>query len=552
MSKTESTGVIRVLDSKGTELKPTRNHKKVRKLLKSKQAVVECYDPFTIRLLRDASSASPPVNPAKEETMYYKIQNCNDADGVIIGEVKSKDNMPLHMGLSKESLDPSVLKPLLQRLIEAGHTVVATDAQKSTDDDAPCEKVVKQVLTADLNQNVLVMGEKMSGKTCSFTRSVLAQIAKAGHSMVVTDPYGGYYEEMSDYLKESGYTVKRLQFPEDMKGNLVPLTIHHTDRESKLAIHNYAKELIGNLPEIKDSVNELGCTVLLEALTLRVAYGHEIPACEKNLSKVYAFLNNPAGMDYLDALFDRNKLTDREACASEMYKIFRLASDHLCGHMCAALCFALHGYLLEHPELTEVVVNDVPDKSAFFVETVNTTAAYRPLVKEAIHALLQALLNKANGSHLMELQNPVHFILEDASNAVGNMPELKDAITRTYAKRNIFFGIVVDNVDQLADLLGSNWEAAVDNVDLILQYGKPNEATLRFLAKDRRHAVDGGVNIISYDEDEIRKLADGFFPVVAIMPHSVSSSLVDGFAFMGDDLAVWDAIRTAYEDKRFG
>lgn len=53
-----------VIASDGTKLMPTTNIKKVRKLLKSKRAIIHCYKPFTIQLKYDTTKVTQPVELA--------------------------------------------------------------------------------------------------------------------------------------------------------------------------------------------------------------------------------------------------------------------------------------------------------------------------------------------------------------------------------------------------------------------------------------------------------------------------------------------------------
>lgn len=501
MSKNNDAQMIRVLDASGTELRPTANSKKVRKLLQSKQAEIACYDPFTIRLLRDPLGVTAPETPAKEENMNIKNQTANEADGVII-----------------------------------------------------CENADKTVTTADLNQNILAMGKPESNKMESFTLPLLYQLAKEKHSFIVTDPHGYCAEELTPYLEANGYSVRHIHFPDDVKGNTIPLTMHQTDRESKLAIHKYAMNLIVNLPGIFKSIYELGCTVLLESLLLRVTYGHEFPAHEKNLQSVYKVLMHPDGIKYVDSLFDRKKLNSQEACASEVYRTFLLLSENLRSETCAALCFALRNYLLAHPEVSAIEIGTIPERAAFFVETVRGTEAYQPMVRDAVQSLFLAYVDKANDSHLMTLDTPVHLVLDCAYHSVGNMPILKEAVLRNYKKRNIFVSMTVNGVDELKSLLGSDWENTADQFDLVMQFGQADRSTLDFLTKERKYTDWTDVKnvktvVMRYSEETLGKMMDGFAPVLAFTQNGAEPDLVHGFAVAVLNLPFNEDVRKAKEQK---
>ena len=50
------TNIIYILTPDGKPLMPTRRFKKIRHLLKIKQAIIACYKPFTVQLLIEPSS----------------------------------------------------------------------------------------------------------------------------------------------------------------------------------------------------------------------------------------------------------------------------------------------------------------------------------------------------------------------------------------------------------------------------------------------------------------------------------------------------------------
>ena len=56
----------------GTQLMPSTNVKKVRKLLKSKRAIIYCYEPFTIQLQYETTKYKQPIE-FKEDTGYQNI-----------------------------------------------------------------------------------------------------------------------------------------------------------------------------------------------------------------------------------------------------------------------------------------------------------------------------------------------------------------------------------------------------------------------------------------------------------------------------------------------
>ena len=65
----------------------------------------------------------------------------------------------------------------------------------------------------------LVVGATGSGKTVIVAKPTIKLLAKAGESMILTDPKGELYESTGEMLKEYGYNVILLNFRDPHKGN---------------------------------------------------------------------------------------------------------------------------------------------------------------------------------------------------------------------------------------------------------------------------------------------------------------------------------------------
>jgi len=59
-----------------------------------------------------------------------------------------------------------------------------------------------------MNRNIAVYGASGSMKSRAFCRNAILQAARRNESLVITDPKSELYEDMSQYLKERGYTVR--------------------------------------------------------------------------------------------------------------------------------------------------------------------------------------------------------------------------------------------------------------------------------------------------------------------------------------------------------
>src|SRR5690606_12736692 len=67
--------------------------------------------------------------------------------------------------------------------------------------------------------HILLLGATRSGKTRTVILPTIWTLAKAGDSMIITDPKGELYEYSAQYLKKQGYDVVMVIFREPMVGN---------------------------------------------------------------------------------------------------------------------------------------------------------------------------------------------------------------------------------------------------------------------------------------------------------------------------------------------
>ena len=77
----------------------------------------------------------------------------------------------------------------------------------------------KKIWVDNGEEHSLVVGATGSGKTVIVAKPMIKILAKAGESMIVTDPKGELYEETGNLLKEKGYNVILLNFRDPQRGN---------------------------------------------------------------------------------------------------------------------------------------------------------------------------------------------------------------------------------------------------------------------------------------------------------------------------------------------
>ena len=77
----------------------------------------------------------------------------------------------------------------------------------------------KKLWVDDGEAHSLILGATGSGKTQCVVFPMIKVLAKAGESMILTDPKGELYEETGELLREKGYNIILLNFRDPQKGN---------------------------------------------------------------------------------------------------------------------------------------------------------------------------------------------------------------------------------------------------------------------------------------------------------------------------------------------
>lgn len=77
----------------------------------------------------------------------------------------------------------------------------------------------KEMWVDDGENHTLVIGATASGKTTAVVDPLIQSLAKAGESMILTDPKGELHRNHSEMLKEKGYNIIVLNFRNPAQGN---------------------------------------------------------------------------------------------------------------------------------------------------------------------------------------------------------------------------------------------------------------------------------------------------------------------------------------------
>ena len=342
-----------------------------------------------------------------------------------------------------KEVDPSEEKA------EAGGIVVINNGKKLWVDDGEAHS--------------LIIGATGSGKTQCVVFPAIKVLAKAGESMVLTDPKGELYETTSEMLRNYGYNVIILNFRDPQKGNAwnpinLPYKLYKEGNSDKavellddLALNIlYDEKNTGDpfweksaadyfsglaLGLFEDATEE---QVNLNSMNLMSTLGEE-KHNRTNYIKEYFDMKDPAKPAYVNA-------------SGTVYAPEETKGGVLSTFKQKIKLFSSRDDLSEMLAYSDFDMKDIGrKKTAVFMIVQDEKKTLHPLATIFIKQCYETLIDVAQeaGGHLPYRTN---FILDE----FANMPPLKDVTTMVTAarSRHIRFDFIIQNFAQLTKVYG--------------------------------------------------------------------------------------------------
>lgn len=311
----------------------------------------------------------------------------------------------------------------------------------------------------------LIIGSTGSGKTQMMVQPMVSVLAKAGESMIITDPKGEIYEKNGEMLREKGYKIVVLNFRNPLKGNswnpfALPYDLYKNGNTDK------AVEILEDLGlnVIKDPNNKSGDPfwentsadyftglsialfddakedeINLNSINLMVTDGDEKCGAASTYAKEYFSNKNKAGTAYVKASSTINAPNETRGSILSVFKQ-------------KVNLFASRENLSEMLSHSDFDMKDIGrEKTAVFLVIQDEKTTYHPLVTIFLKQCYETLIDVAQDSG-GKLPYKTNFILDE----FANMPPLKDVTTMVTAarSRNIRFSFIIQNFAQLNDVYG--------------------------------------------------------------------------------------------------
>ena len=175
--------------------------------------------------------------------LFIIIQIC-----VIFSVSSSIFNREKGFGLTTEKKDKGYSRWCKEKEMKKALCEVDPSADTIEHAGIPIISDGKKMWVDDGEAHNLVIGATGSGKTQIVVFPMIRILAKAGESMIVTDPKGELYEGTSEMLREKGYNIVILNFRNPQNGNAWnPMTLPY--RLYKEGNQDKAIELLDDLAQ---------------------------------------------------------------------------------------------------------------------------------------------------------------------------------------------------------------------------------------------------------------------------------------------------------------
>lgn len=372
--------------------------------------------------------------------------------------------------------------------------------------DATGKKLINQRMSNTRNnRHILAVGKTGCGKTFSFVKPYCFQCVRRRESVIITDPDGGLYRDLSQYFRDSGYVVRAINCNNLKKSDGWDCIKTIQGENAELLAQLFSNIVISNLVEKPDSIYGTGPMALLKACILRVVLGHDFPPEAKNIGSVYELLQNPAGEEFLDTMFDPVRLQDDEMPCIYPYLSYKTGSPNLRGNIITNLSVQLQ--LLQNKLLCQVLSTDDIDMTlpgqqpcAYFCIFPDSHNTYKFVSSLFFSMLFIQLTSYAdNETPDGRLPVPVNFMLDEFP-SIGTIPDF-DRKMATVRKRSMNVCMIVQNIGQLENNYEDAWDTIMSNCGAFVSLGINDEKTAKWVT-DRIGETTVSVQTIQHEAGE--------------------------------------------------
>jgi type IV secretion system protein VirD4 len=322
----------------------------------------------------------------------------------------------------------------------------------------------KEIWVDTSGQHNIIIGSTGSGKSQGLSFPYIRVMAKAGESMIVTDPKGELYEGTANELKERGYNIIVLNFRDPQNGNCwnpfsLPYKLYkegNIDRATEL-LEDLAKNILyDESSKGQDPFWENTSADYFTGLSLALfddAKEEEININSINLMSTIGE-DKIGGTTYIKEYFsDKDQTSGAYVNAASTL----MAPSDTKGSILSVFkqkikLFSSRENLSEMLSYSDFDLEDIGrKKTAVFIIIQDEKKTYHPLVTIFLKQCYETLVRVAQETG-GQLKYRTNFLLDE----FANMPPLTDvdAMVSAARSRNIKLSFIIQNFSQLNDVYG--------------------------------------------------------------------------------------------------
>lgn len=333
------------------------------------------------------------------------------------------------------------------------------------------------------NRHVAVIGSTGSGKTYTLVKSTCFQVVRRRESIIITDPDGGLFRDMSCYFRDNGYVVRHLDVND----------IQHSDGWDCLKSINsvddaqkFANVIVSNVSGGTNSIYESGPKALLAALILRVILDPDRPQEEKNLRAVFEMLQLPGGEKDLDMIFDEETMPAELKPCLPSYRIFKQGSPNLRGNLIANLGLDLQ--LLQDDSISKILSTDDIDlllpaeqPCAYFCGFPDSHKTYKFILSLFFSMIFIRQIHYADVVKHGKLPVPVNFLLDEFP-SIGQLPDWESKMA-TIRKRNMNVTMIYQDIMLFRNVYPDTWGSILGSCSTMIILGINEDQSAELMSK---------------------------------------------------------------------
>ena len=311
-----------------------------------------------------------------------------------------------------------------------------------------------------------IIGDSGCGKTRRVILPTIRLLAKAGESMVISDPKGELYRTTSNSLAKKGYSVRVLNFRNPSKGNrwnplgLIDELYHAGDKEQKDKALMMLSDIVDVLQQGqmgKDPFWALAAADVFRGVSLIILeYGNKGELTFENIAitarDIIGKMNNRIGGGSLEFNAFLSSLPKGSPIEQNLSVIVTNATDTrnciMAEFESMISLYCSQEALMDLFSTSEIDIGELGRKptALFFILPDDTEALY-PIATVFVKQIYSSLISLADEQKDGKLPNRVTFLLDEFAN-FAKMPSIQSMLTAARSRR-IRFVLVCQSMDQL-------------------------------------------------------------------------------------------------------